>query len=354
MRMVIAGGGTGGHLFPGLALAEAVRERGGAVLLLGSGRRIEKMALGKTPYPVRFLPAEGVAGKSPVRKARALLKILLATQKAVGILRDFSPQVVFGVGGYASIPALLAAKLLGIKTAFHEQNALPGRANLFLSKIVDQIFVTFPSSVRYFPRQKVVLSGMPVRKEILKKHPRLHRGTGLLVTGGSQGAHFLNRLFMDLAPRLKEIPGLYLIHQTGEKDLSAVKETYRRWGVEAEVKPFIEEMGLAYAQADLVVCRAGASTVAEVCRLRKPAVFIPYPYAVRDHQAENARVLVQAGGALMFREKEIEPESFWETIKALLKDQARRHLMSQRLKGLLPENALEIILQKTEALAAHA
>ena len=354
MRMVIAGGGTGGHLFPGLALAEAVRDRGGAVLLMGSGRRIEKMALKKAPYPVKFLPAEGVAGKGPVGKARALLKLLLATRKAVGILKDFAPQVVFGVGGYASIPALLAAKLLGIRTALHEQNALPGRANLFLSRMVDLIFVTFPSSERHFPKRKVILSGMPVRKEVLKKHPRLHQGLGLLVTGGSQGAQFLNRLFIKLAPRLKEMPGLYLIHQTGEKDFEAVKEAYRRQGIRAEVKPFIEDMGLAYAQADLVVCRAGASTVAEVCLLRKPAVFIPYPYAVRDHQAENARVLVKTGGALMFRESEIEPESFWKTIKALLKDKEKRHLMSQRLEGLLPENALEIILQRTEALVAHA
>ncbi len=354
MRMIIAGGGTGGHLFPALALAEAVRARGGKVLLLGSGRQIERMALDRGPYPVKFLPTEGVAGRNFWGKARALAKLLWATWKALMILRTFEPQLVFGVGGYASLPSLLAARLRGVKAAIHEQNALPGRANLFLARLVHRIFVTFPSSASYFPRQKVVVSGMPIRGEVRREYPREHEGPGLLVTGGSQGARFLNKLFVSLAPELARVPGLYLIHQTGPRDYEWVQAAYRRAGLRAEVRPFITEMGWAYAQADLVVCRAGAATVAELCYLRKPAILVPYPFAINDHQAANAQFLVRAGGAVMWREEEIEPAPFKETLLNLLQDHRRLRAMARNLENLLPEDALAIILRETEALVAHA
>ncbi len=354
MKMVIAGGGTGGHLFPALALAEALTARGGEVLLLGSGRYIEKLAVANGPYPVRFLAAEGVMGKRLGGKLKALVKLLRATGQALKILRAFNPQVVFGVGGYASFPALLAAKILRLKTAFHEQNLIPGRANLVLSRLVDRIFITFPQTARYFPASKVIHSGMPVRAEVVKKYPRIHEGLGLLVTGGSQGARFINHLFIRLAPELAKLPGLFLLHQTGEVDFEEVKKAYETSGLKAQVYPFIKKMGWAYAQADLVVCRAGAATVAELCRLKKPAILIPYPYAIRDHQAENARFLVEAGAALMFREEEIEPQTFRETLLSLLRNEAKRREMAQKLEKLLPEEALQIILTETEAMVAHA
>jgi len=354
MRMVIAGGGTGGHLFPALALAEEVKRRGGEILLLGSGRKIEKMALSETAYSVRFLRAEGISGRRWYQKIRAGMKLSSATLKALQILRDFSPQVVFGVGGYASFPTLMAAKILGLKTALHEQNAIPGRANLVLGRLVDRVFVTFPSSARFFSSSKVTVSGMPLRKEIFKEYRRVHGGFGLLVIGGSQGARFINELFMKLAPELRELQGLFFIHQTGEKDFSRVKMAYERLGLQAEVHPFIKEMGWAYSQADLVVSRAGAASVAEICALRKPSILIPYPYAIKDHQAANAKVLVQAGGALMFREEEIRPEEFGKLLFELAKDPLRREKMAQNLQNVLPQNALETILAETEALVGNA
>lgn len=354
MRMVITGGGTGGHLFPALALAAEIKRRGGEVLLLGSGKKIEKMALEEHPYQVAFLKTEGLCGRSPLEKIRATRRLLLATLKALSFLRAFSPQLVFGVGGYASFPALMAGKILGLKTALHEQNALPGRANQVLSRLVDRVFVTFPSSARFFPSKKVVVSGMPLRREVLKEYPREHKGFGLLVTGGSQGARFLNRLFMELAPELSSFEDLFLIHQTGEKDFLEVRRTYEKVGLKARVYPFIKEMGWAYSQADVVVSRAGAATVAELVFLKKPSLLIPYPYAIRDHQAANARVLVQAGGAFMFREEEIKPQEFLRLLKGLAEEPSRRSEMAQKLQNILPQNALEIIVAETEVLAGNA
>ncbi len=354
MKMVIAGGGTGGHLFPALALATEVKKRGGEVLLLGSGRKIEKLALSQTAFPVKFLKAEGILGRRWHQKLRAGLMLLKATLKAFHILRKFSPQMVFGVGGYASFPALVAAKILRLKTALHEQNAVAGQTNLVLARLVDRVFVTFPSSVRYFPPQKTIVSGMPLREEVLKKYPKEHKGFGLLVLGGSQGARFINQLFIKIAPELKKLKGLFFIHQTGERDFERVKKAYEEAGLKAKVYPFIKEMGWAYSQADLVISRAGAASVAEICALKKPCVLIPYPYAIKDHQAANAKVLVEAGGALMLREEEISPPKFGELLHHLADDHLQREKMAQNLDGILPQNALEIILTETEALAGNA
>ena len=352
--MVIAGGGTGGHLFPALALAEEIVKRGGEVLLVGSGRKVEEMALADTGLPVKYLQAEGVCGRRFHRKLIAAGKLLSATVRAFSILKSFSPRMVFGVGGYASFPTLLAAKFLGLKTAIHEQNAIPGRANQLLGHLVDRVFVTFPLSARFFPSGKVVVSGMPLREEVLKNYPREHDGFGLLVMGGSQGARFINRLFIELAPKLRELKGLFLIHQTGERDFSAVKKAYEEAGLRAQVFPFIRKMGWAYSQADLVVSRAGAASVAEICALRKPAILVPYPYAIRDHQAANARALVQAGGALMFREEKVEPAAFWQALRDLAENPLRREEMAQNLQNVLPQDALATILEETEVLLGNA
>ncbi len=354
MRMVIAGGGTGGHLFPALALAEEVTGRGGEVLLMGSGRKIEQIALEKTPYQVKPLPVEGVFGRSIPGKFRALGKMIWATFVSTRAIKRFAPQLVFGVGGYASVPTLLAAKLLGIKSALHEQNTIPGRANLFLARLVDRIFVTFPETRRYFPKEKTIVSGMPIRKG-LRRGRREHEGIGLLVTGGSQGARTINEAVLEISPALfQAVPELFLVHQTGSADYERVKKAYQERSLKAIVLPFIKDMAWAYAQADVVLARAGAATVAELCYLKKPAILIPYPYAVADHQRENARFLVKAKGALMFLENELTPAKLLKALTELLTDADRRRAMSQKLSGLLPENALSIIYKEMEALAAYA
>ncbi|OAG27991.1 undecaprenyldiphospho-muramoylpentapeptide beta-N-acetylglucosaminyltransferase [Thermodesulfatator autotrophicus] len=354
MRVVITGGGTGGHLFPALAVAEEIVARGGKVLLVGSGRKIEKLVATKTPYQVSYLPVEGVLGRSMGSKIRAMAKMFLATGKALKILKRFSPQVVLGVGGYASVPIMLAASLLKIKRAIHEQNAIPGRANLLLAKLAHRIFITFPESQAYFSGKRTVITGLPIRKE-LTCGQREHDGIGLLVTGGSQGAHRLNKLVAEIFPRLVEkVPAVRLFHQTGERDFNWVKEAYRPFLERVVVKPFFHDMGWAYAQADLVLARAGASTVAEVAILQKPAVFIPYPYAINDHQFYNAQVLVRREGAFVMRENELSEEKLLHTLSSLLADEERRQKMARNLSGVLPENATERIVKELEEFIAYA
>ncbi len=355
MKILLAGGGTGGHLFPALALAEAVKARGGEVLLVGSGRKVEELALSGRDFSVINLSAQGLVGRPLTAKLKAFKSLLAGLSQARRIIRSFSPQVVFGVGGYASFPVLLAAKLSRLPTVIHEQNSIPGLANRFLGRLVKRVFVSFPFSRRYFPRPKTILSGNPVRPEVLRPVKREHRGLGLLVTGGSQGARFLNRLLLEMAPRLLEtLPHLYLVHQTGFLDYELVSASYRGQGFKAQVSPFFRDMAWAYAQADLVLCRAGATTIAELAALGKPAILVPFPHATHGHQEMNARLVAEAGGGLFFREKEIEVEEMTKVLLDLLRDKARREEMARQMKGFMPQNALEIILSETEAMVAHA
>lgn len=324
-------------------------------MLVGSGRRIEDLVLRGREFPVVKLEAEGMVGRPLVAKFRALARLMKAVSQARDIIRSYKPQLVFGVGGYASFPVLLAAKLGRLPTAIHEQNSIPGLANRFLARLVDRIFVSFPVSNRYFPRHKTVVSGNPVRREVLLPRAREHRGTGLLVTGGSQGARFLNRLLLEMAPRLfEEVPDLFLVHQTGFLDYELVQASYRGQGLAVRVEPFLQDMAWAYAQADLVLCRAGATTIAELSALGKPAILIPYPHATHGHQEMNARLVAEAGGGLFFREDEIEAPRMAETLVSLLRDAEKRARMARKMKDFMPRNALEIILTETEAMVAYA
>ncbi len=355
MKLVIAGGGTGGHLFPGLAVAQGVLDRGGEVLFVGCGRKIEALALAKVPFAVETIKAEGVLGRPLWAKAKAVVKLGWAVRRALNILRAFRPQGVLGVGGYASVPVLLAARLLRVPCAIHEQNSIPGMANKFLSRIAARVFVSFAEAKRYFPAQKVVHTGNPVRRELLRPSLREHQGLGLLITGGSQGARTLNKLMLEIIPRLKrDFPELFVIHQTGFADLQEVTKAYIQHGIKAQVLAFIEDMAWAYAQADLVVCRAGATTIAELCALGKPAVYIPFPYATHGHQERNAAVVVARGAGVMFREQGLTPEQLYQTVAELLADTERRRQMAQAARKLFPEHPVDIILEEMEALTVHA
>ncbi len=355
MRLVIAGGGTGGHLFPGLALAEEITARGGEVLFVGCGRKIEELVLSDVPFQVKTLSAEGLLGRPFLKKISASFKMLISFSKALNILRSFRPQGVFGVGGYASVPTILAAKVLRLPCAIHEQNSIPGLANRLLGRLVSKIFVSFPSTDRYFPMKKVIFSGNPVRRKVLEPRQREHQGLGLLITGGSQGARALNRLMLKIIPELfKRFSNLFVIHQTGFQDKELVVSTYEKHGIHVKVYPFIQDMAWAYAQADLVICRAGATTIAELCALGKPAIYIPFPYATHGHQEKNAKILVEHGAGLMFREKDLSPEELLEAASWLLRDREKRQKMAKAAKNLFPKNALEIIISEMEALLTGA
>jgi UDP-N-acetylglucosamine--N-acetylmuramyl-(pentapeptide) pyrophosphoryl-undecaprenol N-acetylglucosamine transferase len=307
--MIIAGGGTGGHLFPGIAIAEEFLRRDPAnrVLFIGTERGLEKKILDGLGFSLRTLKVEGLQGRGPVRILSSLLKIPGSLLASFRVLRTFQPAVVVGVGGYASGPAVLAARLMGLKTAIAEQNAFPGLTNRILGRFVHRIFVTFPASARWFPAGRTRVTGNPIRFAFLADKPAAEKGDyrfTLLIFGGSQGAHAINRVVMEALDSLGHMKDqIRFIHQTGEKDRETVAGAYRERGFSADVSPFIVDMAAAYRAADLLLCRAGATSIAEITAGGKAALLIPFPFAVNDHQTQNAELLARAGAAQMIPEQ---------------------------------------------------
>jgi UDP-N-acetylglucosamine--N-acetylmuramyl-(pentapeptide) pyrophosphoryl-undecaprenol N-acetylglucosamine transferase len=309
--MIIAGGGTGGHLFPGIAIAEEFlgRDPTSRVLFIGTERGLEKRVLGGLGLPLQTLKMEGLQGRGPVRTLVSLLKIPGSLLASFRILHAFQPAIVVGVGGYASGPAVLAARLMGLKTAIAEQNAFPGLTNRILGRFVHRIFVTFPASASWFPAGRTRITGNPIRIAFLAEKPAEEKDDPrftLLIFGGSQGAHAINRVVMETLGSLGHLKDqLRFIHQTGEKDRETVVQAYREGGFAAEVSPFIPDMAAAYRAADLLLCRAGATSIAEITAGGKAALLIPFPFAVNDHQTQNAELLARAGAAQMIPEQEL-------------------------------------------------
>lgn len=349
MRCVIAGGGTGGHLFPGMAVAEAFMEReiGNEVLFIGTERGIEARVLASGKFPLRMIPAMPIKGRSASGKGKALLALPRSLGKALKILREFQPQMVLGVGGYASGPGVLAAALLGIKRAIHEQNVIPGMTNRILKNFSQRIFVSFEETKRYFPEKKTVLTGNPVRKEIARFALLRERGDRftLLIFGGSLGAHRINVAMLEALDGLEDLKSsLRFIHQTGAEDFHFVSKGYEEKGFEAEVTPFIDEMARCYQRADLVICRSGASTVAELAVCAKASILIPYPHAAHQHQLINAQRLVDRGAAMMIRDEDLRGTSLSEAIRRFYHHPQESQRMEEAIRKIgRPRAAEEIV-----------
>jgi UDP-N-acetylglucosamine--N-acetylmuramyl-(pentapeptide) pyrophosphoryl-undecaprenol N-acetylglucosamine transferase len=334
MRVVIAGGGTGGHLFPGIAIAEEFlkRNKETAVIFIGTQKGIESKLLDKFGYELRKIEVEGVKG----RGIKALLKGAYQIPKSIWqsrlILKQFHPDIVFGVGGYASGPAVLAAYLMSIPTAIAEQNAIPGVTNKILGKFVDKIFVTYAQTRECFPRAKVVISGNPVRSSFtarsFKTKEKDYRQ--LLIFGGSQGAEAINKSVIDMLPQIKNMKNkIHILHQTGLQQMDAVQKAYEQFGIQAVVKDFIVDMAGAYEDADLIICRAGATSLAEITAAGKAAVLIPYPWAANDHQLKNAQALAAEEAAVVIPEKALSGANLFGVIKNLLQDEKKRRRMEE-------------------------
>jgi UDP-N-acetylglucosamine--N-acetylmuramyl-(pentapeptide) pyrophosphoryl-undecaprenol N-acetylglucosamine transferase len=354
MRLTIAGGGTGGHLFPGIAIAEEFKGRDAVneVLFVGTEKGIEARVLPKLGWSLRFISAEGIKKKGGLARIRAVVKLFPGFFESIKIIKAFKPEFVIGVGGYASAPLVLAARFSGIRTAVHEQNALPGLTNRMLGKVVERVFVTFPDSASFFPEGKVVVSGNPLRKEIVEGL----RGSGvsaqglegkkqtILIFGGSAGAHGINMATLEMIGQINDPDRWRIIHQTGEKDYKEVKEGYLKADWQADVRPFIYDMGSAYSAADLIICRAGATTVAELTAAGKPAILIPYPFAADDHQRVNAESLVKAGGAVMLMEKELTGERLAKEVEQLLGDSELLRKMGDLARKLARLDAAKVVV----------
>lgn len=341
MKIMIAGGGTGGHLFPGIAIAEAFlkKERENEVLFVGTERGLEKRVLKELGYPLETLDIEGIKGRSWKRSIQAAFKIPGSMMQAYKIIKKYSPHIVIGVGGYASGPAVLTAHFMGIKTAVAEQNALPGVTNRILSKFVDKIFLSFPDRGQWFPAAKSVVTGNPIRASFAAAPERLKKIAGkpfqILIFGGSQGAHAINMAVLDAAAALEgSREKIKFVHQTGEKDVREIRDAYKRLNMNAEVYPFIMDMAKAYGEADLIICRAGATSVAEITAMGKAAIFVPFPFAIHDHQTKNAEILVHAEAAMMIPEKDLSGHQLAKTIERLIDDPVLIDDMENKAKAL--------------------
>jgi UDP-N-acetylglucosamine--N-acetylmuramyl-(pentapeptide) pyrophosphoryl-undecaprenol N-acetylglucosamine transferase len=351
MKMLIAGGGTGGHLYPGVALAEEVttRQTGNEVLFVGTQRGIEARVVPDLGYPIEFIDIAGLKGKGIFGMVRGMMRLPVALYQSLGILRRFDPDVAIGVGGYASGPVLIAAWLLRKPIAVLEQNTVPGVTNRILGKFAQQIYVMFESSKSYFPPRKVVALGNPIRRQLLdnflqSKIPTNSR-FNVLVLGGSQGAHALNLRMVEAASNLTDMRDrVRVVHQTGAADEELVRKGYADLGLDAEVRAFIDDMSSAYKRADLVVCRAGATTLAEVMVAKKASILIPYPYAADNHQELNARAMVEAGASLMLIEKGLDGRRLADEIRGLIGNADRIAKMEQAASRTgRPEAAREIV-----------
>jgi UDP-N-acetylglucosamine--N-acetylmuramyl-(pentapeptide) pyrophosphoryl-undecaprenol N-acetylglucosamine transferase len=347
LRVMIAGGGTGGHVVPALAIGRELHDRHGAeVRYVGTARGIESKLIPEAGFRLELVRSGQLKNVSMMTRLRTMLDVPLGVMHCVQLIREFRPQVVVGVGGYASGPAMLAAVMLRVPTVVYEPNAVPGMTNRWLGKWVNAAAVNFAQTVSYFRGGEV--TGVPVRVEIFDLPAR---PTGavprLLVTAGSNGALVFNETMPKIVAKLlQDVPRLTVVHQAGVRRLEQTRSEFAasgadpaRWLVEA----FLTDMPAQYAAADLVLARSG-STVAELCAAGKPSVLVPFAAAADDHQRKNAEVLVEAGAAVMLLQKDVTPETLLAALRGLLLDPERRFAMAVKARSLAKPGALEKIV----------
>jgi UDP-N-acetylglucosamine--N-acetylmuramyl-(pentapeptide) pyrophosphoryl-undecaprenol N-acetylglucosamine transferase len=358
-RIVIAGGGTGGHLYPGVAIARELlaRRPDATVTFAGTARGIESKVIPREGFQLDLLRSVGLKGRGVIAVLRGLALLPMSALDAWRIVSRRNPHLVIGVGGYSSGPVVLVAALRRIPTMVAEQNALPGFTNRMLSRLVSAGAVTFESTLSFFGRRGFV-AGNPVRPEFFDvdrqaaEHAAHADGSArVLIFGGSQGAHAINVAMVEAAPRLAAAGGVDITHQTGERDVELVRRAYREQGLPARVEPFLFDMDREMTNADVLVCRAGATTIAEVAAIGRAAILIPLPTAADNHQLRNAEVLADAGAAELIEQKDLTGTRLAERLLALARDSARRGALAQAVRTFARPDAAKRIVDKALELA---
>jgi UDP-N-acetylglucosamine--N-acetylmuramyl-(pentapeptide) pyrophosphoryl-undecaprenol N-acetylglucosamine transferase len=359
VRVVIAGGGTGGHLYPGLAVARELQSRRPdmEISFVGTAKGIEARVLPREGFALDVIRSGGIKGKSLLDRGRGAWLLPAGAWDAWRVLSHRRPQLVIGVGGYSSGPVVLVAAMRGIPTMVLEQNAVPGLTNRLLAPFVRAAAVTFESTQRFFG-SKAFVSGNPVRPEFLESvGPSTEAGAddrtstaSILVFGGSQGAHAINVAMVAAAPELAADPHLRLTHQTGERDVEMVRAAYRQAGLPADVEPFLYDMGKRLQRADVIVCRAGATTLAEITAAGRASILIPLPTATDDHQRKNAEALAATGAADVLLQAEATGAELARRVKRLAGDREARARMARAARALARPDAARVIVDRALAL----
>jgi UDP-N-acetylglucosamine--N-acetylmuramyl-(pentapeptide) pyrophosphoryl-undecaprenol N-acetylglucosamine transferase len=353
MRAILAGGGTGGHVIPAIAIAQELRKRYAAeVLFIGTERGLEKRLVPAAGFPLQFVKIGALNKVGLSTRLKTLFDLPRALFDAGRMLNEFQPDVVIGVGGYASGPAMISALRRRIPTLAFEPNLVPGFANRMIARFVSAAAVHFEQTAQYF--RNPVVTGVPVRPAFFQipRKPYAPATPTLLVFGGSQGARAINQAMICAVPELmKRMSGLQVVHQTGERDYDLVHGAYAQAGIPAEVHKFIDDMPGFFGRADLVLCRSGASTVAEIAAAGKPAVFVPFPLAADDHQRRNAEALEQAQAAVVIEETRLDEVWLIDSIAALLEDPARLTSMAEAARAMAHPNAAKDIAELAAQVA---
>jgi UDP-N-acetylglucosamine--N-acetylmuramyl-(pentapeptide) pyrophosphoryl-undecaprenol N-acetylglucosamine transferase len=340
MRVIIAGGGTGGHVIPAIAIAQELKSQYRAeVVFIGTARGIEDRLVPAAGFPLQLINVGALNRVSLTTKLKTVLDLPRSLAQSAAVIKAFRPDVMIGVGGYASGPAMLAGAMKNVPLMVFEPNVVPGVANRMVARWVKASAVHFEATARYLPH--AVVTGVPVRREFFAVPQRTQDAPPtLLVFGGSQGAHAINTAVMQALPSLvQQVPSLHLIHQTGQNDLEEAQAAALAAGISAEVAAFIDDMPTAFARADLLICRSGASTVAEVAAAGKPAIFIPLPTAADDHQRRNAETLGNAGAARVLPQADLTPERLATEVISLFRDRAELIRMGATAKGFAHPDA---------------
>ena len=342
-RVIVMAGGTGGHIFPAMAVADYLAERGVEIIWFGCENSMESRLVPEKGYKIEYLSAAGIRGKGIFKAVIAAVKMAGAVIRAVKLIRRYRPMAVIGMGGYVSAPGGIASWLLRKKLAIHEQNAVAGSANRMLSNVATRVFEAFPQT---FAKQVgAVYSGNPIREQFShqEKVEKVDGEITILVVGGSLGAQILNQMVPAALKNLKTEKQIKVVHQAGEKTLAEAVENYRDSGLDAEVVPFIKDMAGAYAAADIIICRAGALTVAEVAFAGRASIMVPLPQAIDDHQTKNAEFLSGNGAAILMKQSELTEELLIEKLSELIEDNNRRTGMAAKAKELAVTDATEKI-----------
>ena len=341
----MAGGGTGGHIIPALAVAQELRERGHKVTFIGTRHGLEAKLVPKAGFPIEWIEIGGLNRVDFTQRVRTLGQLPLSTIRVRMMFSKLKPDAVFSMGGYVAGPVVLAAWLAGVPVVAMEPNAIPGMVNRRMARFVSKALIHFPETAAYFPPGTAEVVGIPVREPFFHIEPRVPLTRGpftLLITGGSQGSRTLNNASRDSWPLFASSSralSFRIIHQTGLEAYAGLEDEFRQRGLQGEVTPFIDDMPEAFADADLILCRSGASTVAEVAASGKPAILVPFPFAADDHQRKNAEALANAGAAKVILDKDLNGKRLYDEVTALSADLTALQQLSANVRQFAHRDA---------------
>lgn len=335
MFFLVAGGGTGGHVIPGLAVAKELRARGHEVLFVGTERGMEAKLVPAEGFAIEWISIGGLNRVGAVQKAKTLVQLPLAVLRVMGVIGKRKPAAVFSMGGYVAGPAVLAARLKGVPVVLMEPDAQPGMTNRKFGAFAAKALICFPEAEKWFPKGRTELTGLPVREEFFHIPAKTAGPFTVLITGGSRGARTLNRAAQSSWPLFRESGlGMRILHQCGAEAHLELEKGFREAGLDGEVVPFYKDMAAAFAQADLVVCRSGAGSVSELAAAGKPSILVPFPYASNDHQLRNAESMARAGAARVVLDKEMTGETLFAEVESLAQNPDGLKKMGEAARGL--------------------